>query len=206
MTCIFFFPISSIIIPTFLFRIILLPPYPVPSMAPRSLIPCVLLIVFFFQQTPAFSREIQVKDSGHLIRDGGHHHSSHAQPILKLNETEVLQWHAPTPPSYYTIDWEEPQNGDKRYPGLILSHAVFMSLAFFIALPVGEFVSIQFTLALTELLHQVSSSVPLSTQVTVWPLYHSMAFLFLGVLPVDSTRSLRQTCTFCELAGHRSVH
>ncbi|KAJ3575156.1 hypothetical protein NP233_g1288 [Leucocoprinus birnbaumii] len=99
-----------------------------------------LLAVFSFHPSPASSQEIAVRDGSRslFVRDGGHdHHSSHAQPLLELNETEILMWHAPTPPSYYTIDWEEPENADKRHPGLMVSHAVFMSLAFFIALPMS---------------------------------------------------------------------
>jgi hypothetical protein len=69
----------------------------------------------------------------------GHHHgNSHAQPLLILNETELLQYHQPTPPSYYTIDWES--DGDvavSRHPGLMVTHAICMSLAFFVALPLG---------------------------------------------------------------------
>ncbi|TCD66945.1 hypothetical protein EIP91_000723 [Steccherinum ochraceum] len=70
-------------------------------------------------------------------RDGhGHHHMG--APLTELNETEVLMYHAPTPPSYYTIDFEGdgPLN-EKRYPGLMGLHVLFMGLAFFGALPIG---------------------------------------------------------------------
>lgn len=71
-------------------------------------------------------------------RDGDHmHHNMHAAPVIQLNETEILLDHAPTPPSYYTIDFED-DSGASRYPGLMGLHIVFMSLAFFGALPVGE--------------------------------------------------------------------
>ncbi|KAJ7178140.1 hypothetical protein C8R46DRAFT_889052 [Mycena filopes] len=66
----------------------------------------------------------------------GHHHSAVA-PLLELNETEVGLRHQPTPPSYYTIDWEDPEQASARHPGLIITHAVFMSLAFFVWLPMG---------------------------------------------------------------------
>ncbi|KAH6915294.1 cytoplasmic protein [Coprinopsis sp. MPI-PUGE-AT-0042] len=70
---------------------------------------------------------------------GEHHHGNHhAQPLLALNETELLRFHQPTPPSYYTIDWEG--DGDSsvdRHPGLMVAHAILMSLAFFVALPIG---------------------------------------------------------------------
>ncbi|KAF8211258.1 hypothetical protein K438DRAFT_30339 [Mycena galopus ATCC 62051] len=72
-------------------------------------------------------------------RDGDmheHHHGGVA-PLLELNETEVTLHHQPTPPSYYTIDWEDPEQADVRHPGLIITHGVFMSLAFFVFLPIG---------------------------------------------------------------------
>ncbi|PFH52536.1 hypothetical protein AMATHDRAFT_74024 [Amanita thiersii Skay4041] len=72
------------------------------------------------------------------LRDGDHgSHNHHAVPLLELNETEILMYHAPTPPSYYTIDFEETESDAARHPGLIVSHALFMSLAFFGALPIG---------------------------------------------------------------------
>lgn len=66
----------------------------------------------------------------------GHHHA--VAPLLQLNETEVTLYHEPTPPSYYTIDWEDLEQASARYPALIITHAVFMSLAFFVFLPIGE--------------------------------------------------------------------
>ncbi|KAJ6582101.1 cytoplasmic protein [Mycena capillaripes] len=66
----------------------------------------------------------------------GHHHAGVA-PLLQLNETEVALHHPATPPSYYTIDWEDPDQGSDRHPGLIITHAVFMFLAFFVFLPIG---------------------------------------------------------------------
>jgi hypothetical protein len=72
-------------------------------------------------------------------RDGdehGHHHG--VAPLLELNETEVTLYHQATPPSYYAIDWEDSDQADARHPGLIITHAIFMSLAFFIFLPMGE--------------------------------------------------------------------
>ena len=73
-----------------------------------------------------------------LRRDGDMHmHDHHAEPKIILNETEILLYHAPTPPSYYTIDFEDAASGEARYPGFMALHIVFMSLAFFGALPVG---------------------------------------------------------------------
>ncbi|OBZ76401.1 putative membrane protein C3B8.06 [Grifola frondosa] len=56
---------------------------------------------------------------------------------MELNETEVTLYHAPTPPSYWTIDLVDAHPGEKRYPGLMGLHALFMGLAFFGALPIG---------------------------------------------------------------------
>ncbi|KAJ7179854.1 cytoplasmic protein [Mycena crocata] len=72
-----------------------------------------------------------------LEKKDGHSHGHHVAPLLELNETEVTLWHQPTPPSYYTIDWEDPEQASARRPGLIITHAVFMSLAFFVFLPMG---------------------------------------------------------------------
>ncbi|TFK55829.1 cytoplasmic protein [Heliocybe sulcata] len=71
-----------------------------------------------------------------LIRrdDHAHGHDHHAAPKTQLNETEILMWHQPTPPSYYTHDFE---SNDPHHPGLMAMHILFMSLAFFGALPAG---------------------------------------------------------------------
>ena len=65
----------------------------------------------------------------------GHHH---AQPLLELNETEVRLSHQETPPSYWSIDFEDRNQDESRYPGLMGLHIFFMSCAFFGALPFGE--------------------------------------------------------------------
>ncbi|KAJ2930209.1 hypothetical protein H1R20_g6871, partial [Candolleomyces eurysporus] len=77
-------------------------------------------------------------------RDGDHahapaHNHNHKGTVLaELNETEILMWHQPTPPSYYTIDWEgEGDPNETRHPSLMMAHIVFMSLAFFGSLPIG---------------------------------------------------------------------
>jgi hypothetical protein len=80
---------------------------------------------------PAIARDTDI-----LIRDGDHHH--HGEPKLELNETEIEMWDGPTPSSYYTIDWEEPDS-NTRHPGLMVTHALLMSLAFFGALPIGAY-------------------------------------------------------------------
>jgi len=74
-------------------------------------------------------------------RDGdehGHDHGhGHAAPLVELNETEVLLYHVPTPPSYWSIDIDDPDSGSARHPSLMLLHSLFMMLAFFVALPAG---------------------------------------------------------------------
>lgn len=73
-------------------------------------------------------------------RDGHGHHNSHTAPLLHLNETEVTVHHAPTPPSYWTVDIDEAgESHESRHPGLMMLHGLLMGLAFFVALPVGEY-------------------------------------------------------------------
>lgn len=74
-----------------------------------------------------------------VARDGHGHHHSNAAPLLVLNETEVTMFHSPTPPSYFTIDWDDPDPQGARHPGLMIAHGLFMMLAFFVALPAGAF-------------------------------------------------------------------
>lgn len=70
-----------------------------------------------------------------LGRDDHHHHLG--APLLYLNETEIAMYHAPTPDSYYTIDWEGAGEPGGRYPALMITHIILMSLAFFVVLPMG---------------------------------------------------------------------
>ena len=77
------------------------------------------------------------------IRDGGEHGHGHGHgkasvaPIVELNETDVLLDHAPTPPSYWSIDIDR-HGGETRHPGLMALHGLMMMLAFFGALPAGQ--------------------------------------------------------------------
>ncbi|KAI0347345.1 hypothetical protein BDW22DRAFT_1321572 [Trametopsis cervina] len=71
-------------------------------------------------------------DHGH-----GHGHNMGAAPLTMLNESELLLYHSPTAESYWTIDLDGALPGEKRYPALMGLHVLFMSLAFFGALPVG---------------------------------------------------------------------
>ncbi|KAK6981557.1 hypothetical protein R3P38DRAFT_3460063 [Favolaschia claudopus] len=90
----------------------------------------------------SYAKSSSVSTADHALelitRSGGEHGHHHGvAPLLELNETELLQHgHSPTPPSYYTIDWEDPeQTPGSRHPSLIITHSVFMSLAFFGFLP-----------------------------------------------------------------------
>ena len=109
----------------------------------------VLVVLSLLQSaTPVASTAINSRGSledvvainGILSRRGeGHGHGNHhAAPLAELNETEVTLWHQPTPPSYYTFDFEgEGDPTAERHAGLMMVHIVSMSLAFFGALPVG---------------------------------------------------------------------
>jgi hypothetical protein len=67
----------------------------------------------------------------------GHSHGhGHGPPKVEINETDILLWHKPTPPSYGTHDFDD-LNATNRHPGLMGLHALLMSLAFFVALPIG---------------------------------------------------------------------
>ncbi|KAK0230696.1 cytoplasmic protein [Armillaria fumosa] len=68
-------------------------------------------------------------------RDDHHHHMG--APLAELNETEVTLHHAPIPPSWYTLDFENDPATEHQYPGLMFMHVVIMCLAFFGALPAG---------------------------------------------------------------------
>ncbi|KAG1874579.1 hypothetical protein DFJ58DRAFT_757750 [Suillus subalutaceus] len=81
-----------------------------------------------------------VTSSGDFLlvrRDNDHMHMHHGAPLTELNETAIIQWHDPTPPSYWSIDIEDRDPSVVRYPGLMALHVIFMTLAFFVALPVG---------------------------------------------------------------------
>lgn len=92
------------------------------------------LLIVYADCQPQFNRRSLPQ------RDGHSHYSHNAAPLLVLNETEVTMYHAPTPPSYYTVDWEE-EGYQSRHPGLMILHGIFMSLAFFVALPIGALLS-----------------------------------------------------------------
>lgn len=94
---------------------------------------------------PDLAERVGVSDTTPLlyIRAGdehghGHGHHGNMAPLVELNETDVLLHHAPTPPSYWSIDIDEPDSGKSRHPGLMALHALFMMFAFFGALPAGS--------------------------------------------------------------------
>lgn len=98
---------------------------------------CVALVQLQFSYASPSSLDVVRSVNVYGKRDG--HHNHHAVPLLELNETEVTSHRAPTPPSYYTIDWED-EGYEKRYGGLMIAHGLFMSLAFFVALPIGSLI------------------------------------------------------------------
>ena len=100
-----------------------------------SLLFYVALVQLQFSYASPSSPDIVRSVNVYGKRDG--HHNHHAAPLLELNETEVTMYHAPTPPSYYTIDWEG-EGYENRHGGLMITHGLFMSLAFFVALPMGS--------------------------------------------------------------------
>lgn len=67
-----------------------------------------------------------------------HSHSS-SQPLLELNETDVLRSHAPDPLSYWAHDFERDDEEDgNNWRGLMGLHVVGMCFACFVLLPVGK--------------------------------------------------------------------
>ncbi len=102
------------------------------------------LAAAFVVAAPSSADEVAARSLEESLtrRDGdhghGHAHNPHAQPIVMLNETEVLMYHQPTPDSYWSLDIDGVHPEEKRYPALMGMHILFMSAAFFGALPVGE--------------------------------------------------------------------
>src|SRR5712672_3242341 len=78
---------------------------------------------------------LSVRDSdGH----GHGHGDGNAVSVVEFNETEVLLYHAPTPPSYWSIDIDNSDSRKTGHPGLMALHALSMVLAFLGALPAGS--------------------------------------------------------------------
>ncbi|KAF5393753.1 hypothetical protein D9757_000156 [Collybiopsis confluens] len=99
-----------------------------------------ILLLLLLPSSPALAGDSRLsRSAASQPRDGDHHmHMSHnAAPLLQLNETEITVYHAPTPESYYTLDIDNLEHSSQRHPGLMFLHATLMTLAFFVALPVG---------------------------------------------------------------------
>ena len=74
-----------------------------------------------------------------------HGPSHHGEPKSEWDEEEYLRWNPPTPPSYWSEDTRMQMSPEEelpaRYPWLMVLHILFMSGAFFVALPAGEYFS-----------------------------------------------------------------
>lgn len=78
--------------------------------------------------------------SATLHGDSHSHGHGHGKPLLEINETMISMYHKPTPPSYGTHDFDDP-NASPKHPGMMGLHALLMSLAFFVALPIGMWIA-----------------------------------------------------------------
>lgn len=61
-------------------------------------------------------------------------HSPYDPPLLRINETLILETHDPDPLSYLELD----VYAESGYPQVLVSHVLFMSLAFFVLFPICE--------------------------------------------------------------------
>lgn len=68
------------------------------------------------------------------------HSSHHSEPLVQLNETDVLRSNGPDPLSYWAHDFEatDDDHDSKNWRGLMGLHVVGMTLAFFVLLPAGK--------------------------------------------------------------------
>ena len=73
--------------------------------------------------------------------DATHAHNPHIPPLYQLNESDIAIHHAPTPNSYWSIDVDRVDPTAPTRPTLIVLHVFFLSLAFFVALPLGPCLS-----------------------------------------------------------------
>ena len=101
-------------------------------MHPRWLSLASLALVFF---SLVSSSPSLLNDDLSLHHVGTHLHRK-AAPLLEIDEAQVLSNHQPSPPSYYSGDWED-DGHQSRHGSLMFVHAVFMSLAFFVLWPTG---------------------------------------------------------------------
>ncbi|KIY71226.1 hypothetical protein CYLTODRAFT_390831 [Cylindrobasidium torrendii FP15055 ss-10] len=76
-------------------------------------------------------------NSSHSLSPRMDEHQHSGVVMEHWNETEQLKTHAATPPSYFTLDFDNVPETEHKHRGLMLMHAMFMGLAFFVSLPVG---------------------------------------------------------------------
>ncbi|KAH9998402.1 hypothetical protein BJV77DRAFT_1058788 [Russula vinacea] len=97
-----------------------------------------LTLVFLLPSIALYAADSVVAGPSAIDNELGHgHNHGNAAPVVQLNETELLLYHDPTPPSYWSIDIDDPDSGDKRHPSLMVLHSLFMMFAFLGALPAG---------------------------------------------------------------------
>ena len=80
---------------------------------------------------------LRIPRTPHPHDDGAPASGTPLEPMLVLNETDLLLTHAPDPMSYWAHDFERGEQ-DPNWGGLMAVHVVGMTLAWFILLPVGE--------------------------------------------------------------------
>lgn len=109
----------------------------------------------------------------------GHH--GHSPPLQHINESDIALYHAPTPPSYWSIDVDSAALDPPVYPRpfLIALHALFLSLAFFVALPVGT----SFSFASVPVIHHpFLSAIALRSVNHPWHPFLVLCFYALAAL------------------------
>ena len=94
------------------------------------------------EEIHAASPVAAVADSQPASHPSSSHSHSHGAPLIELDEAGLIAEHGPDLPSYWTNDFggpgdAEPSKDTKR--GFMILHVVAMCLAFFGALPVGEY-------------------------------------------------------------------
>lgn len=121
----------------------------------------------------------------------GHDHHVHGAPLLELNETLISMYHKPTPPSYGTFDLDgDRPEGTRAHPGLMGFHALCMSAAFFLALPIGMCFPNECCLRIQSNDSQVSSIISNNS--------HTQASLFVrSITPCMASRCSSSTRSLC---------
>ena len=96
------------------------------------------------------------------------------------------------------MDIEDRDPNISRYPALIALHALFMSLAFFVALPAGMLLPlhpppVHLPLTSQRNIQELPSALQ-SIHIMPWPWSHSTPSPPLAVLPAVSTENSLPTC------------